>query len=137
MKKTTCYTLLLFILLLNITTIVYAQENITIATHDYPPYYDATGTGMFSEIYQAAFKTDGIGVTIKAYPIKRGVQYLLLNKVDAHSPGQFFFSEAHQKEITSVPIYKVIASCYYYKPLQKKQALRLWKVLKITDLVLS
>ena len=120
MKKTTCYSLLFFILMLNITTLVYAQENITIATHDYPPYYDATGTGMFTEIYQAAFKTEGIGVTIKVFPIKRGVQYLLLNKVDAHSPGQLFFAEAHQKKITSVPVYKIIASCYHYKPLQKK-----------------
>lgn len=96
-----------------------AEETITIAVHDYAPYYDHEAKGFLSKIYTEAFKNQGITAKYRVLPIERGVIYFFSNDVDAHSPGNIFFNPEQMKKADCVKTFKIMATWHYYKPLQK------------------
>lgn len=68
------------------------RETITIAVHEYVPYY-VNGVGLGVDIYKAAFATQNIDVEIINFPIKRAIHQLLNHKIDAFSPGTLFITD--------------------------------------------
>lgn len=110
---------------------LYAQETVSIAVHNYPPFYNEEATGLMTEVYDAAFDRVGIKASITTYPIKRGISYLFENKVDAFSPGHIFFSEDLKKKAEWENSFVVVLVMTYYKPkLQKKLVFRSLSELK-------
>lgn len=97
----------------------FALEPVRIAVHDYPPYYDADGRGLLSDVYRAAFKAVGMEVDILVYPIIRGKRYLYNQKVDAYSP-HLFFSEAEMEQITWTPAANISVCLFFYLPKQPR-----------------
>lgn len=85
-----------------------APKNITIAYHNYSPYYDLDGIGMVADIYKLAFSRQGIDVVMRPYPIRRGIKKLFDQEVDAFSPGNLFIADKLlQKKLILVPAFIV------------------------------
>ena len=100
---------------------LYAEEKVSIAVHNYPPFYNLNAKGLMAEVYEAAFQRVGINASVAAYPIKRGVSYLFDNKVDAFSPGHILLSDDLKKRAEWENSFVVVLVMTYYKPnLNKK-----------------
>lgn len=97
-----------------------AAEKLTIAVHDYPPYYDKQGQGVLSDMYQAACDAAGLDLTIIVLPIKRGIEGLFSNKVDAFSPGHIFLSAEQNKKVSIIKTFVVLVVYTYYNPNKDK-----------------
>ncbi len=100
---------------------VFAQEKISIAVHNYPPFYNAEAKGLMTEVYQAAFDKVGVDATIQTLPIKRGILYLFDNKVDAFSPGHILLSPKLKEKAEWENSFTVAMVMIYYKPNFKKE----------------
>ncbi|GAA5317578.1 MAG: hypothetical protein AseanaTS_27830 [Candidatus Pelagadaptatus aseana] len=86
---------------------------ISIATHNYYPYY-VNGEGMMSEIYLEAFEHQGISVEVKEYSVARGITEMMLHNVDAFSPGLLFIQDQQMQElVVSVPTFKIFYGWVY------------------------
>lgn len=112
--------LIILFSLIMCTPLVCSAETITVAVHDYAPYYNHEAKGFLSDIYTESFKSQGITVEYLVLPIERGVIYFFSNKVDAHSPGNIFFNPEQLKQADCVKTFKIMACWHYYKPLQKR-----------------
>lgn len=99
---------------------VCAKDKITIAVHDYLPYYNQEGKGLMVDIYKAAYDRFGVDVGIKVFPIKRALSYLFDNKVDAFSPGHIFMSSEMKEKAEWEDAFIVALVMFYYKPHLKK-----------------
>lgn len=97
-----------------------AKDSMTLAVHDYAPYYNSEGKGMLIDLYQAICDDAGIDVTFKVLPVKRGVQYLFESKVEAFSPGHIFMSPEQAKQVSIVKAFKVVGIFMYYDSGNKK-----------------
>ncbi|MDY6904284.1 MAG: transporter substrate-binding domain-containing protein [Thermodesulfobacteriota bacterium] len=95
---------------------VVAAASMTIAVHDYPPFYNVEGKGMMIDVYTAACKAADIDVSFEVLPVKRAVAYLFQNKVDAFSPGQLFLSPEMNAQVTNVNTFNVVGIFLYYDP---------------------
>ena len=80
----------------------FAKDTITIAVHDYAPYYNSEGKGVLIDMYKAACGVAGLEAEFKVLPIKRGIGYLFQNKVDAFSPGHIFLSPGFVKMVCTI-----------------------------------
>lgn len=105
----------LFFLFLLPTRTISAGETMTIAVHNYPPFYAANGQGMMVDIYKAAGRAVGLEVTIKVLPIRRGLKMLFSHEIDAFSPGQIFMSPEQVKMSSSIPttFYALVGFAYH------------------------
>jgi hypothetical protein len=92
---------------------------VTVAIHNYPPYYDSEGKGFVSDIYRAAFKEVGEEVKFFVYPTKRGVKSFFEGDVDAHSPGEMFFNSKQKSLSITEYVFKVRACWFYLRSNQK------------------
>ena len=98
----------------------FAKEKITIAVHDYLPYYGQDGNGLMVEVYKAAYDRFGVDAGIQVLPIKRALSYLFDNKVDAFSPGHIFMSSEMKENAEWEDAFIVALVMFYYKPNLKK-----------------
>ena len=100
---------------------LYAQEAVSIAVHNYPPFYDLNARGLMTEVYEAAFNRVGVTVSATTYPVKRGVSYLFNNQVDAFSPGHILIPDDSKEQAVWENSFIVVLVMTYYKPKFKKQ----------------
>lgn len=107
-------------LILVLVPFIASAETVTVAVHDYAPYYNEEAKGFLSDIYTESFKTQGLTVEYQVLPIERGVIYFFSHKVDAHSPGNIFFTPDQLKLADCVKTFKIMACWHYYKPLQQR-----------------
>lgn len=107
----------------SLTLSAMTEDSIVIAVHDYIPYYDSQGNGMVSELYRAAGKAAGMKVEIRVLPVKRGIGYLLDNKVDAFSPGHIFMNPDQVKVCSDYKAFNVVTIFAYYDPTKTKKVI--------------
>jgi ABC-type amino acid transport substrate-binding protein len=93
---------------------------VTIATHAYAPYYNKKGKGVIADIYQAIFTEMNIELKLKVLPIKRGVQELMMGKVDAFSPGAIFLTSKQKIDTVNDNIFNVMITWMSYWPTSEK-----------------
>lgn len=98
-----------------------AGEKITIAAHNYSPYYNQDAKGMMTEVYQAAFGRVGVDAVIEMYPIKRGLTFLFSHAVDAFSPGHILMDSEMKKKSEWVNSFIVAMVMIYHKPQHKQE----------------
>lgn len=99
---------------------VMAKDTMTIAVHDYAPYYNSEGKGMLIDLYQAICDDAGIDVTFKVLPVKRAIEYLFNGNVDAFSPGHIFLTPEQTGQVSIIKAFKVVGVFIYYDPGKKK-----------------
>lgn len=90
-------------------------RTVTIAFHDYIPYYDVNGEGMVTDIYRAAFHTQDINVEMKLFPIRRGIRMMFNHEVDAFTPGLLLITDPKQREaVVSISAFMVNIGWFHY-----------------------
>lgn len=120
-KNTLNITLLGMVVWVALAPAAWATDSMTLAIHDYEPYYNSEGKGMLIDLYQAICDDAGIDVTFKVLPVKRAVEYLFNGKVDAFSPGHIFLSPEQTNQVSLIKTFKVVAVFMYYDPQKMKQ----------------
>lgn len=111
--------LVLFVWIAFVSTAM-AKDSMTIAVHDYAPYYNNDGKGMLIDLYQAICDDAKIDVTFKVLPVKRGIEYLFDSKVDAFSPGHIFMTPEQFNQVSIIKAFNVVGVFIYYDPGNKK-----------------
>lgn len=99
---------------------VSSRETITIAVHEYFPYY-VDGVGLGVDIYRAAFATQNIDIKLVSFPIKRAIHKLINLEVDAFSPGTIFIvnKKTLEKIVYETSFFATIA--WLHKPQNNPQ----------------
>jgi len=120
MKKNIIYLLSLALFVFFTCSSAMAKDVMTLAVHDYAPYYNNEGKGMMIDLYQAICDDAGIDVTFKVLPVKRAIEYLFQDKVDAFSPGHIFMTPEQVKQVSLVKTFSVVGIFMYYDPGKKK-----------------
>ncbi|MBN2737598.1 MAG: transporter substrate-binding domain-containing protein [Spirochaetales bacterium] len=114
-KKTLISVLVLILTLSSLS----AEEIVKIVTFPSPYFLldkNEEIVGPYGEIYKAAFKAVNMDIEMIETPIKRGIELLFANQVDAHSPGSLFITGDLQKNILWESIGKLASAYVHYKP---------------------
>jgi len=100
------------------TTLFSAHEN-EIHTVDFPPYVstDVVDGGSVSEIVRTALMAAGIDADLSIHPLKRMVNYYLLQENALAVMGRHLhFSDVQRKALIIIPVMVMEEQYIYYKP---------------------
>lgn len=121
MKKNIIYSIVTIMLLAVFASApALARETMTIAVHEYPPYYNAEGKGMLIDLYTAICDAAGMDAAFQVLPVKRAIEYLFQNKMDAFSPGHIFLSPEQVEQVSIVKTFTVLGIFLYHDAGHKK-----------------
>jgi len=102
-----------------VTTALFAPHANEIHTVDFPPYVsiDVLDGGAVSEIIRTALATAGIDAVISIHPLKRMVNYYLLQENALAVLGRHLrFPAVRQKDMILIPVAVLEEHFFYYKP---------------------
>jgi polar amino acid transport system substrate-binding protein len=96
---------------------VKAAEKVAITAFNYPPYMDEAlpGNGLFCELAYEAYRSAGVDVSFKFFPLKRSTEYVKRGQELAQLGTVWNFPEASRKDLQPVPMFYYRVVGFYLK----------------------